>query len=256
MAQLTITDKLLGTVDLTQQQIQLAKKTYALLFLGIIAAIGGGAYGVQSKAVLSFFFETPSFAFLIAFISLNAIPYLALWASNQNPVIATVFLIIDGFWSGLVLTPSLFYARIKMACAGIKDPEFFIQCVSNPENANNQLLLAALIITLAVFVGITLYILFSKKQFVASTAVMGGLFLSLILAISLNIFLRLDIFSTLISLGVGIYGVLGLVYSTSTVLNDPEYKNPFYGALSLFASLFNIFVSVLRLLLYFSNSRR
>ena len=67
----------------------------------------------------------------------------------------------------------------------------------------------------------------------------------------LNMFLGLSALATVISIGVGIFGVLMLVYATSTVLKDPEYDNPIQGALMLFAALFNIFVSALRLMMRF-----
>ena len=63
--------------------------------------------------------------------------------------------------------------------------------------------------------------------------------------------------STSISAAIGIFGVFSLVYGTSGVLNSPDADSPIPGALSLYASLFNIFVSALNLLLrLFGGSRR
>jgi FtsH-binding integral membrane protein len=56
-----------------------------------------------------------------------------------------------------------------------------------------------------------------------------------------------------LSLLVGILGVVGLIQSTSEVLNNPDFDSPVFGALCLFAGLFNIFVSTLRLLLSFGS---
>ena len=44
-------------------------------------------------------------------------------------------------------------------------------------------------------------------------------------------------------------GVCILVYATSDVLNNPQADSPIPGALILFAGLFNVFVSILNLLL-------
>jgi FtsH-binding integral membrane protein len=70
-----------------------------------------------------------------------------------------------------------------------------------------------------------------------------------------NSFIQLSGFGLIITIGIGIYGVVGLVYATSDVLNNPDYDNPVQGALMLFASLFNIFVTALRLLLRLLASR-
>lgn len=53
----------------------------------------------------------------------------------------------------------------------------------------------------------------------------------------------------MITIGIGIFGVVSLIYATSDILHNPDYENPVQGALMLFAALFNIFVTVLRLLL-------
>ena len=110
---------------------------------------------------------------------------------------------------------------------------------------------AALGVTGAVFVSVTGYMLTTKQVFSAPRGLMTGMFFALIAAMGLNMFLGLSALATVISIGVGIFGVLMLVYATSTVLKDPEYDNPIQGALMLFAALFNIFVSALRLMMRF-----
>ena len=52
------------------------------------------------------------------------------------------------------------------------------------------------------------------------------MFVSLICASALNIFIDLPFLNTIIAAGVGIFGAVMLVYATSDVLNNPEYDNP------------------------------
>jgi FtsH-binding integral membrane protein len=78
---------------------------------------------------------------------------------------------------------------------------------------------------------------------------MTGLFFSVIGAIILNSFLHIGFVGILIAIGIGALGVFTLVYATSTVLRSPYIDSPIPGALMLFASVFNIFVATLNILL-------
>ena len=80
-----------------------------------------------------------------------------------------------------------------------------------------------------------------------------GMFFALVIAMIVNSFIQMSGLGLIITIGIGIFGVVSLVYATSDVLNNPEYDNPVQGALMLFAALFNIFVTALRLLLRFSS---
>jgi len=79
------------------------------------------------------------------------------------------------------------------------------------------------------------------------------MFFALVIAMIVNSFIQMSGLGLIITIGIGIFGVVSLVYATSDVLNNPEYDNPVQGALMLFAALFNIFVTALRLLLRFSS---
>lgn len=78
---------------------------------------------------------------------------------------------------------------------------------------------------------------------------MLGLFVAVSAAAVLNMFLNIGWVGMLISAGVGIMGVFGLVYSTSGVLRSSDSDSPIPGALALFAGLFNVFVATLNILL-------
>ena len=82
------------------------------------------------------------------------------------------------------------------------------------------------------------------------------MFVSLVCASVLNMFFNLPLLHTIIAAGIGIFGVVMLIYATSDVLNNPDFDHPVQGALMLFAALFNIFVSALHLLLRLFAGRR
>jgi modulator of FtsH protease len=222
-------DNLFGTTPLEGTQAALIKKTYALLTVSLVTAVGGGYIGATSLPLVQFF--ASPIGWLMAMIMINAVPRIALWASTKNPTLAMLALAADGFLSGIALAPLLWLATYLAP--------------------DGHLIPAALGVTGAVFVSVTGYMLTTKQVFSAPRGLMTGMFFALIAAMGLNMFLGLSALATVISIGVGIFGVLMLVYATSTVLKDPEYDNPIQGALMLFAALFNIFVSALRLMMRF-----
>ena len=225
MSMMSATDKLFGTTTLDEQQAALAKKTYALLSVSVVTAALGGYLGATSPLLLQFF-RNP-IGWILMIVLLNVVPHIALWASRQNPTVGILALAADGFISGLALSPLLWVASVLAP----------------------QAIPAALGVTAAVFVAVTGYIMVTRDRFSAPGGLLTGIFFSLLAAIVLNAFLGFDWLSVAISIGIGILGVLMLVYATSDVLNNPDYNNPVQGALMLFAALFNIFASALRLLI-------
>jgi len=232
MSTISATEKLFGTTVLDEQQAALVKKTYALLTVSVVTAIVGGYFGSQSPAVVNLFFSRPGW--LLAIVLLNVLPAVALWAARQSPAVGIVALALDGLVSGLTLSPILYLAQL-----------------SNP-----IIVEAALGVTGAVFVAVTGYMMLTRERFSAPAGLLTGMFVSLMCASVLNLFLGLPLLHTVIAAGIGIFGVIMLVYATSDVLNNPEYTHPVQGALMLFAALFNIFVSALHLMLRFFGGRR
>jgi len=86
-------------------------------------------------------------------------------------------------------------------------------------------------VTGGVFVAVTGYVMFSKEKFSAPAGLLTGMFFALIIAMFVNSFLQLSGLGLLITIGIGIFGVVSLVYATSDVLNNPSYDNPVQGAL-------------------------
>ncbi len=216
--------KLTGTIELTAGQASVIKHTYILFGVSIFCALAGGYVGATTPALVHFF--SSGMGWIVAMLLLNGVPYIALAARN-NPVLGVTALVADGFIAGIALSPLLWVASTV-------DP---------------QLIYMALAVSACVFLGVTGYIMMSGRTFSAPRGLMAGLFISTIAIVALNHFMNIGWLGIVISLGIGALGVCGLVYSTSGVLRSSAGASPIPGALSLFASMFNIFVATLNILL-------
>jgi modulator of FtsH protease len=242
MSQLSASEKLFGSTTLSSYKSVMVKKTYALLTISVLAALAGGYIGVTNYPIIRFF--SGFTGWIMAMVLINAIPRVGIWASRQaNKSLALLILGLDGFVSGIVLAPLLYYAEIVALNAGT-DP--------------NELIWAAMGVTATIFLAVSGYIFLSRQRFSAPGGLIIGMFFVLVAATALNfwVFPNLGGFGMLISVGIGIMGLLMLIYATSSVLHDPNFLNPFVGALMLFSALFNIFVSTLNVILRLFNGGR
>ncbi len=224
-------EKFFGVHDLVGDRSEVIKKTYLLLSLSVVAAFCGGYLGLSSEPVVQFFGSR--IGWLVAMGLLFVMPRVAI-AARHNPVLGVTALVADGFISGLVLTPILFYAS---------------------QFAPGMIQIAA-VMTLVVFATVTIYVMSSGRTFSAPKGLMTGIFVSIVAATVLNMFLNIGLLGIIIAAGIGILGVCILVYGTSEVIHNPEADSPIPGALILFAGLFNVFVSILNLLLRVGNGGR
>ncbi len=220
----TAWDNLSGTTPLTTRTAVVVKQTYLLLGLAVFSAIAGGYVGATSETLARFF--SGWIGWIAALLLLNFVPRVAI-SVRHNHQLGVAVLVFDGFISGIALSPLLWVARLYAPA----------------------LILVALFITGFVFVGITLYVMSSNRTFSAPRGLLTGIFFSVIGAIILNSFLHIGVAGILIAVGIGALGVFTLVYSTSAVLRSPDADSPIPGALMLFASIFNIFVAALNILL-------
>lgn len=222
--ELSTWDKLTTTTRLSASQAAVIKQTYMLLGVSVLSAMAGGYIGATSETVVRFF--TSTIGWIAAIVLLNVIPMVAV-AARHNPVLGIAALVGDGFLAGLVISP-LLYVAATMAPG---------------------LIVIALMITGLVFLSITGYVFMSGRTFAAPKGLMIGMFVAITAAVVLNSFLNIGWLGVALSAGIGIMGCLGLVYSTSGVLNSPDADSPIPGALALFAGLFNVFVAILNILL-------
>ncbi len=221
---LSALDKLTGTMTLSGERSTVIKQTYILFGLCVASALAGGYIGATSETMVRLFSNW--MGWILAIVLLNVVPRIAV-AVRHNPVLGVGALVFDGFLSGIAISPLLWIASTVAP----------------------SLILAALMITGFVFLGVTAYVMMSGRTFSAPKGLMTGLFFAIIGAMILNGFLQIGMIGMLISFAVGAFGVFVLVYSTSTVLNTPDADSPIPGALMLFAGVFNVFVATLNILL-------
>ena len=217
-------DRLSQTLALSADRAAVIKQTYLLFGLSVASALAGGYIGATSETMVRLFSNW--LGWILAIVLLNVVPRIAI-AVRHNPVLGVGALVFDGFLSGIAISPLLWIASMVAPV----------------------LIMAALMITGFVFLGVTAYVMTSGRTFSAPRGLMTGLFFAIIGAMILNGFLHIGALGMLISLGVGAFGVFVLVYSTSTVLSSPDADSPIPGALMLFAGVFNVFVATLNILL-------
>lgn len=235
---LSTQERLWTTISLSPDRAELIRATYRYLCISCAAAMAGGWVGYQLEPWVQFMCTWPGW--ITAMILINILPNLALRFSRSDPMKASLALAADGFVSGMVLAPLIFIAMILSV--GSLGPNLVQQ---------------ALVITAVIFGAVTFAVYKSGQHYSAPRAMMMGIFFAIAGAILINgVFLHSGLVGTLITAGIGIFGTMTLVYSTSGVLHDPEYDNPVYGAVTLFAGLFMVFQAVLRILMMFAGGRR
>ena len=228
---LSVGDKLMGTTILEGNRAETIKQTYLLLGVSAAFAVVGGWVGATTPFIVNLF--TGWIGWIAAMLLLNLVPRVAI-AARHNPVLGVTALVADGFLSGLVLAPILAIASVYAPGA--------IQ--------------GALVITTLCFGGVTMYVMTSGRRFSAPRGLMAGLFFGVIGVMILNGFLQIGMLGLLVSAGIGVLGLVTLVYATSDVLHNPETDSPIPGALMLFAGMFNVFVAALNILLRLSSGSR
>lgn len=217
-------DKLSATLALSGERSTVIKQTYVLFGLSVASALAGGYIGATSETMVRLFSNWTGW--ILAIVLLNVVPRIAI-AVRHNPVLGVGALVFDGFLSGIAISPLLWIASMVAPV----------------------LIMAALMITGFVFLGVTGYVMTSGRTFSAPKGLMTGLFFAIIGAMILNGFLHIGMLGMLIAFAVGAFGVFVLVYATSSVLTTPDADSPIPGALMLFAGVFNVFVATLNILL-------
>ena len=227
----SVWDNLSGTTSLSDRRAAVLKQTYLLFGLAVFSAIAGGYVGATSETLARFF--SGWLGWIAALLLLNLVPQIAM-SVRHNPQLGTAALVFDGFISGIAISPILWIAR----------------------SVSPALIFSALGITAFIFIGITFYVMTTRREFSAPRGLMVGLFFSLLGAMVLNGFLQIGLIGILISLGVGALGVFTIVYSTSAVLRTADSDSAIPGALMLFAGVFNVFIATLNILLRVMNGGR
>ncbi len=228
---LSMTERFGHSVELSEERSELIKGTYHYLLYGVLAAAVGAYFGSQSETIISLM--SSWMGWIGAILILNALPMIAIKA-RHNPVTGFLALLADGFFAGLVLGPVIF--------------------IAGAITTGTNIVLNAILLTGAVFATVTLAVWTSGKRYEAKRGLILGIFVAIIAAVMLNAFMPVGgIFGILISIAVGVMGVMILVYSTSDVLYDESIDHPIIGAVMLFAGLFNVFTAIINLLMAFGG---
>src|SRR5258708_964358 len=184
--------KLTGTIPLTGAQPAVIKQTYVLFGLSVICALAGGYVGATSETLVQFF--SGWMGWIVAILLLNAVPRIAI-AVRHNPVLGVTALVADGFVAGIAISPLLYVASLVAPV----------------------LILAALMITGFVFIGVTGAVMSSGRTFLSPRGLMAGLFFAIIGAGILNRFLSIVLPCMLVSFHILTFGVFRLAFSNRSV---------------------------------------
>ncbi|SRR5579883_1913295 len=208
-----------------EARLAYVRKVYTYFSIAVASAIAGTLIAMQSG--LAFSFANAPFIGILAFIG-------SMWfasASANNPSRAVPTLSIATFISGLFVAPVL-YAIAHGYVRGTTTATIY----------------DALILSGAIFGGLTFYTFVTKKDFsYLGASLMIGLFMLIGVSI-INFFVR----STTLDLGVSIIGVIifsgFILVDTSRILRRAHEVPPTLAALNLYLDFLNLFLLMLRLL--------
>lgn len=205
------------------ERATLVRRTYGLVSLGVLATMLGSAFTFTQPALLNAVARSPFIVMICAFIPL----FMAQRAARQFPKNIILTLIFT-FVMGVSIAPLLLMAE---------------------SNAPGSILSAATLTAVA-FGGLTLYAVFSRRDFSA----WGGFFmiglLVLIVASVINIFVASAAAGVWIStIGVLIFSGL-LVFDTWRILRSGMFGQEDYviAAVQIYLDLLNMFLFILSLL--------
>ena len=116
-----------------------------------------------------------------------------------------------------------------------------------------QLITTSLFATGVTFLGLSAYVLISKKDF----SYMGGFLTVMGITLMIGIFLSLFMpaLSILMSMGFVLFASAMIMFQTSMIINGGE-RNYIMATISLYVSIYNLFISLLRILAAFSGRDR
>ena len=205
------------------ERATLVRRTYGLIFLSVLVTILGSAFAFSQPSLMAAVARHPFITAIAAFVPL----FMAQRAARDYPknlILTFLFTFIEGIW----IAPFL-------AVAEMRSPGVVGQ---------------AAMLTFAAFGVLSLYAVYSKRDFSAwgSFFVVG--LVVLLVASLINFFVQSAAASIWIAaIGVMIFAGL-LVFDTWRLLRSNEYGQDDYvlAAVSIYLDLLNMFLFILRLL--------
>lgn len=199
------------------------RNTYFLLSLTLLFSAATAAYATISQA--------PPIGFVGLLVGMFGLYFLTVWLRNSAWGLLAIFA-YTGFL-GYTLGPIL---------------NFYIHNFSN----GTQIIMTALGATGFIFLGLSAYVLTTRKDF----SYLGGFITVAVIAAFLMglgaLIFHMPALQLIIS---GVFAVISsafILYTTSQIINDGE-RNYIMATISLYIAIFNLFVSLLRILSFFGG---
>lgn len=176
-------------------------------------------------------------------------------ASNAAPV--NIWVMLIGFYGLLFLTHKL--ANSAWGLVGVFALTGFMGYTLGPilgmymATANgSQLVMTALGGTAFIFFGLSGYALLSRKDFSFLSGFMVAGFFVILAAMLANIFLQIPALQLALSAAFMLFSSAAILMQTGAIINGGE-RNYILATVTLYVSLYNIFISLLNLLTAFSG---
>lgn len=216
-------------VDVLQQN-RVLRNTYMLLALSMVPTVLGALVGVQLR--FSFFAGSP----LVSFLLFLGIAFAFMWGieRTKNSSMGVVLLLGFTFFMGLMLS------RILQVALGFSNGGSLIATAAGGT--------AAIFFTLAGVATVT------KKDFsFMGKFLLIGVVLTLLASVA-NIFFMIPALSLTISAVVVLIFSAYILYDISRIVNGGE-DNYITATLAVYLDVYNVFVSLLNLLMAFAGDR-
>jgi modulator of FtsH protease len=210
---------------------EVLRNTYLLLALSLIPTALGAVFGVNMSFM--FMLKNPILAPILLIGGMYFLMFMV--ERNKNSFAGVVWMMVFTFFMGLLLGPLLQYA--------LRVPE-----------GSSLVLMAALLTSIVFFVmaGIA-YTVKRELTFVSSFLTIGAIVL--FIAIIANIFLRMPGLYLAICGAFVIFSSLMILWQVNQVVRGGE-TNYISATLTLYVSIYNLFTSLLQLILAFTGNRR
>jgi modulator of FtsH protease len=171
-------------------------------------------------------------------------------ATNAPPV--NIFLLLIGFYGLLFATHKTANSGWGLVCVfaltgfmGYTLGPILSFYLSMP--GGSEIVMMAMGGTAAIFLGLSGYALVSKKDFSFLSGFLMAGFIVIIVAFVANLFLQLPALSLALSVGFMLFSSAAILYQTGAIINGGE-RNYVLATVTLFVSIYNIFISLLNLL--------
>ena len=210
---------------------EVLKNTYMLLALSLLPTAIGALLGIN----FSFMFlrTSPIMGSLLLMAGLYFMMFMV--EKNKNSFAGIVWMMLFTFMMGLLLGPLLQFA--------LRVP-----------NGGSLILLAALLTSAVFFVMSAIaFVVIKEMTFLTNFLAVGGVVL--FIAIIASIFLRTPVFHLMICGAFVIFSSLMILWQLNQIVRGGE-TNYISATLTLYVSLYNLFTSLLQIILAFSGSDR